>query len=309
MSLFDDASIILTPNAYQAGKLYALKPTDGAADFNVVRATTATRVNEDGLIESVGINVPRLDYSGGGCPSILVETQSTNLALRSEEFNSASWATLRATVTANSTTSPDGTINTEIITTSGGSGVHRLSQTITAANGTYIFSVYLKQKELTHAVLAMSDNATGSIDYVFKLDDCTVVGVGGVEADGSWTNGSALITSEENGYCRCSIKATAGAGAQILTQIYLHNGTTHNFNNDGKSVYLWGAQLETGSYATSYIPTTSSTVTRNADVISKTGLTGTSTITETYDNGTTATFTNPTSHTLSQKRIKLLIRQ
>ena len=71
MSLLDTASLIVTPNGYKASKLYSVKPTDASGDMTVVRATTATRVNSAGLIESVAINVPRLDYTGGGCPSIL----------------------------------------------------------------------------------------------------------------------------------------------------------------------------------------------------------------------------------------------
>ena len=67
MSLFDSASLVVTPNGYKAGKLYSIKPSDGAGDLDVVRATSATRVNASGLIE-----IPR-----------------TNLLLRSEEFEDA----------------------------------------------------------------------------------------------------------------------------------------------------------------------------------------------------------------------------
>jgi hypothetical protein len=63
MSLFESASLVVTPNGTKASKLYAIKPTDGSGDLSVTRATTATRVNSSGLIESVANNVPRLDYS------------------------------------------------------------------------------------------------------------------------------------------------------------------------------------------------------------------------------------------------------
>jgi hypothetical protein len=75
MSLFESASLVVTPNGIKASKLYAIKPTDGSGDLSVVRATSATRVDANGLIESVATNVPRLDYTNGSCPSILVEPQ------------------------------------------------------------------------------------------------------------------------------------------------------------------------------------------------------------------------------------------
>lgn len=84
MSLFEDASLIVTPNGYKDGKLYAIKPFDGSGDLSVTRATTATRVNESGVIVDVQANVPRIDYTNASCPSILVEPQRTNLVFPSD---------------------------------------------------------------------------------------------------------------------------------------------------------------------------------------------------------------------------------
>ena len=86
MSVFEKAKFILTPNGYKAGKLYALKPENGDLDVTWVRNGNATRVNQNGLIESVGNNVPRLDYLNGSCPSILVEEQETNVRPFSDDF-------------------------------------------------------------------------------------------------------------------------------------------------------------------------------------------------------------------------------
>ena len=72
-------SLMITPNAIKAGKLYSVIPTNGTGDLDVIRATTATRVNESGNIEVVPANVARIDYSKGQ-PAILVEPQRTNLA-------------------------------------------------------------------------------------------------------------------------------------------------------------------------------------------------------------------------------------
>jgi len=85
MSILTQASLVLTPNAVKASKLYSIIPSNGNGDMTVVRATTATRVNSLGLIESVASNVPRLNYDvAGGCPSILLEPQRTNRLLNSD---------------------------------------------------------------------------------------------------------------------------------------------------------------------------------------------------------------------------------
>ena len=83
MGLLQDASLIVTPNAYKAGKLYSVVPSDGTGDLSVTRATTATRVDENGNIVDVPSNVARIDYSTGQ-PAILVEPQRTNLVFPSD---------------------------------------------------------------------------------------------------------------------------------------------------------------------------------------------------------------------------------
>ena len=86
MTLLSEASFLLTPNGYKASKLYQAIPTNGNGDMTVTRATTATRVDENDLVSSVASNVPRIDYTGGGCPSILLEPQRTNLFPYSEDL-------------------------------------------------------------------------------------------------------------------------------------------------------------------------------------------------------------------------------
>jgi len=236
MALFDDASLVVTPNGYKAGTLYSIKPTSGAGDMTVVRATTATRVNSAGLIESVANNVPRLDYSNGTCPSILVEPQRTNIVLYSEQFNNAAWtaSASNATVTANTTISPDGTQNADTVVF-GASGYLYQQFAITGlASAT--FSIYAK----TTTQIPLFGGATPAGTDVY-----TIVNVG-------------------NGWYR-----------QILTRTFTGGGTgnlqTLPFGNN-ITAFLWGCQVEEGSYPTSYIPTTSAAVTRNDDEISKTGI-------------------------------------
>ena len=260
MSLFDDASLVLTPNGYKASKLYSIKPTSGLGDMTVVRATSATRVNSAGLIESVATNVPRLDYPPlGGCPSILVEPARTNLVLRSEEFDNASWTKTNATITANVTTAPDGTMTADKLVDDATLNQHRINQTPTAAIGTYTFSVFLKKAEIDTANMRI-----GVFGADFNLTTGTTSGaLGGI---------TSTIKNYGNGWYRCSITKTTII-ANDICRINLKDDLNYTYTGNGvDGFYLWGAQLELGSTATSYIPTVASSVTRNADVISKTGI-------------------------------------
>ena len=101
-------TILLPPSGYKAGTLYAPLPSDGSGDFSVTRATTATRINEDGLIESVAANVPRIDYTGGGCPSLLLEPQRTNVVTNSELLDTYFTSKANATITDTYGVSPRG---------------------------------------------------------------------------------------------------------------------------------------------------------------------------------------------------------
>ena len=264
MSLFESASLCVTPNGTKASKLYAIKPTSGAGDLSVVRATTATRVNSAGLIESVAVNVPRLDYSNGSCPSILVEPQRTNLFLRSQEFDNASWPTFRSSVTANATISPDGNTNAEKLiqesTTTDSGGIY---QNLSLSNSTvYTYSVYLKAAGYNFGLLRVN----GSKYAWFDLSNGVVGSITG--------GGSSSIQNVGNGWYKCiftfTTTSTVGEPHIYIAQT---NGSSIVSSADGvKGIFAYGAQLEAGSYATSYIPTVASSVTRNADVISKTGI-------------------------------------
>jgi hypothetical protein len=268
MSLFDDASLVLTPNGYKASKLYSIKPTSGLGDMTVVRATTtATRVNSAGFIESVAINVPRLDYPllGGGCPKILVEPLRTNRLLRSEEFN-LTWIPILANVTTNTTTAPDNTMTADKLVATAVPGTHFILQVAAGAvNGTTVTaSVFVKASGLSNIQLFNNATGDGQVNFILSgAGSYTVV-----------TGVSANIENYGNGWYRCIMVYTPTTTGNFNVQIRLADSSGNiSFTGNGvNGVSLWGAQIEEGTKPTSYIPTTTAAVTRNADVISKTGI-------------------------------------
>jgi len=108
-------TLAMIPSGYKLNKVYSVLPTDGSGDLDFARTSTATRVNQNGLIEEVAIGVPRLDYTDGGCPSLLLEPASINLITYSEDYSNASWAKSNLTVTSNSTVSPSGDVDADLI--------------------------------------------------------------------------------------------------------------------------------------------------------------------------------------------------
>ena len=112
-------SLALIPSGYKASKVYSILPNNGDGDFAFSRGSGATRVNKDGFIETVLDNVPRLDYSDGGCPSLLLEPQRTNLVPYSEDFSNAAWAKGNVDISTADIVSPSGELNATKMTSTG----------------------------------------------------------------------------------------------------------------------------------------------------------------------------------------------
>ena len=278
-NLLEKASIITTPTAYSDGVLHSVKPSESPyADFTFTRNTTATRVNASGLIESVAANLPRIDYTGGGCGSWLFEPQVTNTATYSNDFtvghmfNSASGnpSLVSAILTSAQAISPDGTNNAWklVDNNNGGTGTCYLpyfSVAVTANNYNTV-SLFVKKQ--------------GDNDWFYL----TTAGYSASEANGStWfdiangtlgtvsSNHTASIVDYGNGWYRCSItfQAITDLVGSVQFRLATANGA-FNVTRDGTNgVYIYGLQAEshaTRLNATSYIPTNGSTVTRNQDL-------------------------------------------
>jgi len=279
-----DPSLVVVPYRYKSAKLYSEIPITGVGDFTVGRLlNTATRVNSNGNIEVVNANIPRLDYytSGGtaGCPALLVEPSAANNCFQSQGLSTSPWIAGGVTVTGTTqTNSPDGTQNAFDITIAN-TGFSALRQFIACANNTtYTVSCFYKNKTLvtgetfemryTNENLVPNNlNAIATIDLAAGTATYLLAGTSGTGFSGTATG---RIENYGNGWYRVSMTFTVGSAGANVNGIFRPIAGV----SISRNFYAWGAQLETGSVATSYIPTTTGSVTRNADVISLTGVSG-----------------------------------
>jgi hypothetical protein len=241
-----EPKLALIPSAYKANKVYSVLPNDGTGDFDFTRSGDATRINKEGLIETVGNNVPRINYPlidgvVSGCPSLMLEPASTNLIQYSEDFMQG-WTKSNSTVTSNQVISPDGTLNADKLVSSANTSIHYLSDLISGATIglNYTFSIFAKASE--EDVLAYRDSTYGTVS-LFDLSNGSVI-------EGS--NHNSSIIDFGNGWYKC-ITTSETAFSDIEIRLSPRDYTS--YTGDGTSgLYIWGAQLELGNYATSYIP-------------------------------------------------------
>lgn len=215
---------------------------------------------------SAAVYGPRFDYDPVtlAARGLLVEEQRTNLLVQSQDF-STTWTNTRTTETVDATTAPDGTVTADkLVEDTSASNDHVITQTATVSiSTTYTYSVFIKASERTWAFLNMVDVGISSYRSWFNLS----TGVVGTSDSGN----TASIQSVGNGWYRCIVsRATTGSQTSMRCEIGLSTGdNVINYTGNGTSgLFIWGAQLEAGAFATSYIPTVASTVTRSADVAS-----------------------------------------
>jgi hypothetical protein len=242
----------------------ALDFTTGTLDprVTVTRAlNTATRVNASGFIETVNANLPRFDYNPATLAprGLLIEESRTNALTYSNDFNNVIWTKTNCSIVL-AGTSPDGTANTNVLVENSASGNHWFF-TANAVTGSYTLSVYAKPDTRNWLVMRVTLAAGNAIAF-FNVS----TGAIGTVAAGL----TATITPAGNGFYRCSISGTLVVGAVVIGAASA-DGVASYAGNSGNALGLYGAQLEAGAFATSYIPTTTVAVLRNADVVSMTG--------------------------------------
>ena len=235
--------------------------------FDFSRASSATRVNKEGLIEVVSNNEPRIDFLNDSNGALLLEPSRTNLITYSEDFSNGNWAKYGTTVTSGFT-SPDGSLNAFKLVEDTNNSKHFISRNnlFTPDGVTRDYSIFVKEGEKRYIFITNVTTTNNDIN-------CAVFDT----RDGVFTNtnnptyiSNRNVTTLSNGWYRIDFTSNVNSFSYDNFYIGISSSETMSgvsYQGDGTSgVYIYGAQLEQGSYATSYIPTQGSAVTRLADV-------------------------------------------
>ena len=257
--------LALVPSA-QGSKFYSVLPSSGVGDFNFSRSGSATRINSQGLIETVGNGVSRLNYPMidgvvSGCPHHILEPERTNLLTYSEGFVT-DWNNTNITINSNSIISPDGSLNGTKFIPNTTSGQHYIDRNGVTVNSNAAASIFSKKGE--YKKFAIRSYFTGA-NAIFDVNEGIIISTSSV---------TAKIENYGNGWYRCSLNETLNAnyGYGIFVMEDDSNNSLDNYSGNGiDGMYFYGASLEIGSYSTSYIPTTTTAVTRSSETATGSG--------------------------------------
>lgn len=267
-----DPTILITANGYTTGAIATIIPTDYTASSGALawtRESTKTRVNESGVIESMANNVPTFDYTGSVCPVIGVESQRTNFFLNSQDITNAYWTKTGATASGNTQTAPDNTLTADSLIATNTTGRHEVSRSISASGSggqKYIASFYVKKGNVNYAYIDGAGSVWGNLTLIVDLNNGNIVAYNGQIQNINVT----LI----NGYYRISMSARVNTSSNAIVRFGMTSSTTSTSSalTTSDFTYMWGFQWERaenlqGLNPTSYIPTTTASVTRIADIV------------------------------------------
>ena len=245
---------------------------------------TATRVNASGYIETVAADTARFDYNPVtlACKGLLIEESRTNLSRYSQDLTNPYWNKQNVTITG-TVTSPSGTNTGQTITASAGSAAHDVvtsSAYISTAAGTYTTSWYVKAGTANFVTIGVTYTSVSWAMATFDLSSPTAATKTASGAGAGVLYVSSSITAGKDGWYRMTFVWTASDASIGLPMLQINSSSTPTYGSFGvetwnavgtETIHAWGVQSEQGSFATSYIPTTSAALTRNADVVTVTG--------------------------------------
>ena len=241
----------------------------GGTNKNLMFYGSAGGGNFTGSIDNVSVK----EYLGqevvpdSGCGSWLLEDESTNLLPYSEDYSNPSWSKSDVSVVNNNYISPAGTTNASLLYPNTSGTFRYINDSISGSSSLYTISVYAKVSGKDVAWMYINSSSAYGIVY-YDLSDKTIE----IES-GSTSTPSGTITDAGNGWYRLTytvggvIPITSGSGFGVCDS----KGSTNVTANGTDGLYFWGAMLEQQSYATSYIPTSDASNTRNRDIASGSG--------------------------------------
>ena len=268
MSKYDKASLVHIPSGYKSGTLYNVLPNDADGDFDFSRGSTATRVDKNGLIETIATGTPRLDYPlldgvVQDNPTLLLEPQRINIYTYSEDLSQGTTLT-NTSVDETSIVSPDGSLTGNKLTQT--SGAYLRKNLSVVLSGTYAWSFFAKKGDLRYlnarSLFVLNGTTPANGNTIIDLDTNTIAYKG--------TNvTSATIEQYPNDWIKVEIVATDNAtgSGDFVDFFFTDSDTSTQSTGVAGNGYIWGVQFESGSYGTSYVPNliTGST-TRSADI-------------------------------------------
>ena len=262
--------------AAQGTKLYSVLPSDGVGDFTFARGSVATRINAQGLIENVAsgqsrLNYPMIDGVQKGCPHHILEPASTNIIPYSEDFTQASiWTPTRCNITANQITSPDGALNADLLTVTDTSENYVQTSVLTVNGSKQTASFFVKKGTSDFCHILLWDTSNDGARQWFDLNN-GIVGTSTLFGSGISVD-SAQIINYGNDWYRC-IAVFNNSNTTVRFRVSASNSNGGTTSTIGKTIYIWGAQLEVGSFPTSYIPNNGNAagVTRSAETATGAG--------------------------------------